>query len=223
VPILLNEGTPTMYVPAAFREERVAILHEAIDECGLATLVTAGSDGLFASHLPMLLDPEPAPYGTLIGHVAAANPHARTEGPALAIFLGPNAYVSPNWYPSKREHGRVVPTWNYVAVHAYGELRTFDDPERLRALVERLTERNERRQPAPWHVDDAPDDFVADMLKGIVGVALPVTRLEGKRKMSQNRPPADREGVIAGLRAESAMDSDAVADIVETILGAPDR
>ncbi|MGH7041166.1 MAG: FMN-binding negative transcriptional regulator [Acetobacteraceae bacterium] len=199
-----------MYVPAAFREDRIETLHEAIRTAGLATLVTMTPDGLIASHIPVLLDPDPAPYGTLLGHLARPNPQARGAVPgvpALMIFQGPDAYISPNWYATKRRTGAVVPTWNYVAVHAYGEVAFFDDPERLLAIVTRLTDREESRHadptgtPAvtPWAVSDAPAPYIAGMLKGIVGFVLPIARLEGKWKMSQNRPPEDRPGVIAAL------------------------
>jgi transcriptional regulator len=203
-----------MYLPAQFREERVDVLHEAIRGTGLATLVTLGSEGLEASHVPMLLEPSPSPRGTLIGHVARANPQWRrlaagTE--ALAIFLGPEAYVTPDWYATKRQTGKVVPTWNYVAVHAYGPLEVFDDVERLRALVTRLTERHEAGRPSPWAVSDAPEEYVRAMLDGIVGFALPIARLEGKWKMSQNRPAADRAGVVAGLTREGGPAGAAVA------------
>jgi len=194
-----------MYVPPAFREDRIEILHDAIRRAGLATLVSLGADGLVASHVPMLLDAEAGPNGTLYGHLAKANPHAGggvagTE--ALAIFLGPDAYITPTWYETKRQTGKVVPTWNYVAIHASGPLEMFDDADRLLDLVTRLTARHEGGRAAPWTVSDAPADFVRAQLKGIVGFALPIARLEGKWKMSQNRPAADRAGVAEGLGAE---------------------
>jgi transcriptional regulator len=192
-----------VYLPPAFQEDRTDVLHAAIRGSGLATLVTLGPDGLVASHIPLLLEPEPAPYGTLIGHVARPNPQARgATGPALAIFHGPDAYITPSWYETKRATGKVVPTWNYVAVHATGPISFFDDPERLLEVVTRLTERHESGRAAPWAVSDAPADFVQGMLKGIVGLSIRIERLEGKWKMSQNRPPADRDGVVAGLTAE---------------------
>ena len=198
-----------MYVPPLFKEDRIDVLHDAIRRAGLATLVTLAPDGLIASHVPLLLDPEPAPYGTLLGHLARPNPQARGAVPgvqALAIFQGPDAYITPSWYATKRETGKVVPTWNYVAVHAYGTVEFFDDPERLRAIVTRLTERQEAGRAAPWAVSDAPAEFVDGMLKGIVGFSLPIGRLEGKWKMSQNRPAEDRAGVVTGLRAEGRED-----------------
>jgi transcriptional regulator len=205
-----------VYLPPAFREDRLDVLHAIIREAGLATLVTLTDGGLVASHVPLLLDPEPAPYGTLIGHLARPNPQGTSSQPdpeALAIFHGPEAYVTPNWYATKRETGKVVPTWNYVAVHAYGPLRLFHDPARLLEVVTRLTERHEAPRAEPWAVADAPPDFIAGMLRGIVGIEIPIARLEGKRKMSQNRPAADRAGVIAGLSAEGRDD---VAALVPT-------
>ena len=198
-----------MYVPPLFKEDRIEVLHDAIRRARLATLVTLTGDGLIASHVPMLLDADPAPYGTLLGHVARPNAQARdvvAGVQALAIFHGPDAYITPSWYATKRENGKVVPTWNYVAIHAYGPVEFFDDRERLRAVVTRLTERFEAPRAEPWAVTDAPADFIDGMLKGIVGFALPIARLEGKWKMSQNRPPADRAGVVAGLESDGLGD-----------------
>ena len=193
-----------MYVPPLFKQSDLAVLHDAMRTAGLATLVSLGPDGLIASHVPMLLDAEAGPYGTLIGHLAKANPQARQApiGEAMAIFQGPDAYITPSWYETKRETGKVVPTWNYVAIHAYGPLELFEDAEPLLEVVTRLTNRHEGARPAPWAVDDAPEDFIRAQLKGIVGFRLAVTRLDGKWKMSQNRTPADRAGVVEGLRAE---------------------
>jgi transcriptional regulator len=193
-----------MYLPPAFREDDVSILHDAIRRIRFGALVTVDAEGVpDASHVPMLVDPDPAPYGTLVGHLARANPQIRATGTALAIFGGPNAYVTPSWYASKREHGRVVPTWNYVAVHATGPIEMIDNADALLAIVKHLTETHEAGRAAPWAVEDAPPDFLRGQLKGIVGFRLPIARLEGKWKMSQNRPPADREGVVAGLAQEA--------------------
>jgi transcriptional regulator len=203
-----------VYVPPLFKEGRIAVLHDAIRASGLATLVTLTKDGLIASHVPLLLHPEPAPYGTLVGHLARPNPQARGAiGEALAIFLGPDAYITPSWYATKRETGKVVPTWNYVAIHAAGPIEFFDDPDRLLDVVTRLTEKQEGPRAAPWAVSDAPADFIQGMLKGIVGFAIPLTRLEGKWKMSQNRPAEDRAGVIAGLAAEGPEDVAALVPV----------
>lgn len=204
-----------MYVPPAFREDDLAALHATMRAARLADLVTATDEGLVATPLPLLLVPDEGPNGTLYGHVARANPQWRLPprgGEALALFRGPDAYVTPSWYASKAEHGKVVPTWNYVAVHAYGVPEFFEDADRLLAVVERLTDLHERPRAEPWAVADAPATFVRAQLKGIVGLRLPIARLEGKRKMSQNRTAADRAGVAAGLAAsDRAADREAAA------------
>jgi transcriptional regulator len=195
-----------LYEPPAFREERPEILRELIGAARLALLVSNGPDGMpDITHLPLVPDPEDD--GLLLGHVARANPHWRrlreAGGRAVAVFRGAEAYVSPSWYASKAEHHRVVPTWNYEAVHAEGPVEVVEDPARLLAIVTRLTEANEAARPRPWQVSDAPAEFVAGQMKGIVGLALRVERLTGKRKLSQNRNAADREGAIAGLDASA--------------------
>jgi transcriptional regulator len=196
-----------MYVPAHFAEDRIPLLHDAIRASGLATLVTLTEDGLIASHIPLLLDAEPAPYGTLTGHIARPNPQRKPPiGQALAMFLGPEGYITPSYYATKRENGKVVPTWNYTAIHAYGTLRFIDDRTHLLEIVTRLTNRHEAARAAPWAVSDAPGDFVQGMLNGIIGFELTITRLQGKRKLSQNRPEPDRTGVIDGLREDGRAD-----------------
>jgi transcriptional regulator len=201
-----------MYIPEAFKEERVEVLHEAIRAAGLATLVSLTSDGLIASHIPLLLDPAPAPYGTLLGHLARPNPQARGAiGKALAIFLGPDSYVTPSWYATKRETGKVVPTWNYVAIHAYGPLEFIDDPVHTHEHITQLTEPYERDRPIPWAASDAPEDFIANLVRGIIGFRLTINRLEGKWKMGQNRPRADRVGVANGLAEAGRFDMAALA------------
>jgi transcriptional regulator len=206
-----------MYVPPHFKEDRVEILHDAIRRAGAATLVSMTPEGLFASHAPLLIDPDPAPFGTLIGHLAKANPHRRLLDPkveTLVIFQGPGGYITPSYYEAKKEHGKVVPTWNYTAIHAYGVLETFDDRDRLLSVVSRLTDMHEAPRATPWAVSDAPEDFVQGMLKGIYGLSLRITRLEGKMKMSQNRPATDHQGIIDGLRSDGQADlADAVAEI----------
>jgi transcriptional regulator len=192
-----------MYLPSHFAEHRVEVLHAALRGAGLLTLFTAGPEGLDASHLPMLLEPGPGPLGRLIGHVARANPQWRSTpagSAALAVVMGPDAYVTPSWYPSKQATGKVVPTWNYLAIHAHGEVRFFEERELLLELVTRLTDRHEAARAAPWEVADAPPDYVDGLLKAIVGVELVITRLEGKWKASQNRDDPDRLGVAEGLR-----------------------
>jgi transcriptional regulator len=197
-----------------FKEDRTETLHDAMRQAGLATLVTLTAGGLIASHVPVLLDPDPAPYGTLLGHLARPNPQAKgavagTE--ALVIFQGPDAYITPSFYETKRQTGKVVPTWNYVAIHAYGPVAFFNDADRLLQVVTRLTDREEGKRAAPWAVTDAPADFIDGMLRGIVGFSLPIARLEGKWKMSQNRPAEDRAGVVDGLVADGR---DVVAALV---------
>jgi transcriptional regulator len=213
-----------MYVPSSFGEERVSVLHDAIRQRPLATLVTLGADGMEASHVPMLLDAEPAPFGTLHGHIARSNPQwqrAAADGQALVIFLGPDAYVSPSWYPTKQTTGRVVPTWNYVAIHAYGPVRFFDDADRLLDLVTRLTRTHEAPRAEPWAVTDAPESYIRGQLNSIVGFEIPIARLEGKWKMSQNRPAADRVGVVEGLTREGGPAGAAVAGIVADAIKNP--
>jgi transcriptional regulator len=203
-----------MYTPAAFTQQDPNELFELIGSSRLATLVTNGAQGLQASHLPLLLERDEGPNGTLYGHLARANPHWRdlaAGGSGLAIFLGPEAYVSPGFYPGKAEHGKVVPTWNYLAVHAYCQAEVFDEPERLLALVTRLTQRHEASREQPWSVSDAPADYIAGMLRSIVGFALPIARLEGKWKLSQNKPAADIAGVrdaLAGSAVETCASMD---------------
>ena len=207
-----------MYVPSAFREDDLAVLHATIRAVRLANLVTATSEGVVATPLPFLLAPEEGPLGTLYGHLARANPHWTLPpvGDALALFQGPDAYVTPSWYPSKREHGKVVPTWNYVAVHAYGPVEFFEDADRLLAVVTRLTDLHEGSRAEPWAVADAPDAFVRAQLRAIVGLRMPITRIEGKRKMSQNRSVADRAGVAAGLATSNLAADRAVAALIPT-------
>ncbi|MEQ1774848.1 MAG: FMN-binding negative transcriptional regulator [Burkholderiales bacterium] len=191
-----------MYDVEAFREERVEVLHALIKAHPLATLVTTTAQGLEANHIPLLMDPEPAPYGTLRGHLARANPVWRTfnsDTEVLAVFQGAQGYVTPSWYPSKAQHGKVVPTWNYAVVHAHGLLNIIDDAAWLRKLVTRLTESQESPRDKPWQVTDAPPDYIDTMLKAIVGIEIPLSRLQGKWKLSQNRLPQDRHGVIEGL------------------------
>ncbi len=182
-----------------------------------ASLVTMGSEGLEATPLPLMLDPDDGPQGSLIGHIARANPQWRTasaEHEALAIFSGPDSYITPSWYETKRLTGKVVPTWNYVTVHVRGRVTFFQDPERLLDLVRRLTDRHEGERAAPWAVSDAPPEFIQSQLRAIVGLRLEITALTGKWKMSQNRSPADRAGVVAGLRADGGPVAEAVADAV---------
>jgi transcriptional regulator len=208
-----------MYIPRSFAEDDLPTLFAFVEAHPLAALVT-GSDstGLFATHLPLVLDRTTGPMGTLIGHFARANPHcgriAGSPTEALVIFTGPDAYITPEWYRTKQETGRVVPTWNYVAVHAYGAVRLHDDPKFLRRHLEALVSRHEADRIRPWGVSDAPDDFIAQQMKAIVAIELTIEGLEGKWKMSQNRSAADIDGVIHGLGSSKAEVDNAVANIV---------
>jgi transcriptional regulator len=205
-----------IYVPTQFRIEHLPEIHAAMRATRLASLVTMGADGLMATPLPMMLDPADGAFGTLYAHLAKANPQWRdgTAAEALVIFSGPDAYVSPSLYPSKLRDGKVVPTWNYVAVHAYGVPEFFEDAAPLLDVVRRLTNLHEGQRAQPWAVSDAPEGFIQSQLKGIVGVRLRITRLEGKRKASQNRQPEDRAGVKAGLGASDSLDDRAIAAMV---------
>lgn len=192
-----------MYQPAQFAETRPEVIQALMRAHPFATLVTLGADGLEANHLPFEFDPEPAPFGTLRAHVARGNRvwHDLVPGiEALVVFQGPQAYVSPGWYPSKQEHGRVVPTWNYMVAHAYGNLRTVEDREALRALLTRLTDAHEAGRPDRWQLADAPDDYVDKLLGAIVAIEIPVSKLIGKWKVSQNQPAENQAGVAHNLR-----------------------
>ena len=205
-----------MYQPPHFREDRIEIQHDLIRTHPLGLLITAGPGGLLANPLPFLIDSEESPRGTLRVHLARANPQWRelaAIAQCLIVFQGPQQYVSPSWYPTKRETGKVVPTWNYVTVHAWGRPCVIDDAAWLRRQIEDLTHLKEGTQPAPWKVDDAPAQYVASQMKGIVGVEIPIDRIEGKWKVSQNRPQADRAGVVAGLRGSSE-----TAEIMATLI-----
>ena len=206
-----------MYVPKQFEETRVEVLHELIRSHPLAALVTLTPGGLDANHLPFEIDPEPAPFGTLRGHIARANSLWRDflrEGQALAIFQGPDTYISPSWYPTKQETEKVVPTWNYAVVHAHGPLRVIEDSGWLREFVERLTNRHEGSRSPPWKVTDAPADYIDKQVAAIVGLEMPISRLIGKWKVSQNRPARDRDGVIEGLLQEGRESAAAVAGLI---------
>ena len=210
-----------MYTPPAFREADPAFLRQIMRHEPLSTLVTMTGEGLVATPIPFVLDEAEGPHGTLYGHMAKANHQWQLPpvGEALVIFAGPDAYVSPSWYAAKREHGKVVPTWNYATVHAYGIAEFFDDETRLHEAVTRLTNLHEEPRPNAWAVSDAPEPFIKAQLKGIIGIRLPIARLEGKRKMSQNRSEADREGVIAGLSQSEREGDRQVASMVPLGLG----
>ena len=206
------------YLPKHFEETNPATLQALVRAHPLATWVVPQTDGeLLVNHIPFLLDADRGPHGTLVGHVARANPVWRvlTTTATVAVFQGPEAYVSPSWYPSKPVHGKVVPTWNYAVVHAHGSARIFDDKAQLLALVTRLTALHEAPQAQPWQVADAPVDYIDAMLGAIVGIEIPVQRWVGKWKISQNRTMEDRLGVVSGLQAKGSAEMDAMAALVQ--------
>ncbi|MBI3452194.1 MAG: FMN-binding negative transcriptional regulator [Rhodospirillales bacterium] len=201
-----------MYVPAAFACADVATIHDAIEAYSFGALVTTGSDGIVASHLPFVLDRTRGPNGALLVHLARANPQAQTPdgASAMAIFSGPHGYVSPTWYSAHPS----VPTWNYAAIHAYGRLRRIEDAADLEAILRRLTDRYENGRPAPWSIDGLSADYRNSMLRAIVGFEFAVERLDGKFKLSQNRSSGDRRQVIAALAASGSADDRALADFM---------
>ncbi len=207
-----------MYIPKAFEESRLPILHDFIEAQPFTSLITMGSSGLFASHLPMVLDRENGTHGLLRGHLSRANKQWREFSPtiqALAIFAGPHHYISPTWYPEKQDTGKVVPTWNYAVVHVYGHLKVIEDPAWLLQHVQTLTGIHEAASSAAWHVSDAPADYIASEIKGIVGLEFSIERLEGKWKVSQNRSDRDRIGVVEGLERLDTDDSHAMKVLVD--------
>ena len=217
-----------MYLPAHFEETRPAVLQHLLRSHPLGQLVTVDAGGLpVANAIPFIYEPDRGPLGTLVGHVARANPVWRTaadEGSrqsVLVLFQGADGYVSPNGYAAKREHGKVVPTWNYATVQARGPLRVLDDAAAVLALVTRLTIVHEAAQPQPWAVSDAPADYIAAMLKAIVYIEIELTALVGKYKLSQNRSAADQAGVVAALQAGGAADQLALAQAMGAAQGVP--
>src|SRR3954447_6003244 len=207
-----------MYLPAQFEETRIEELHGLIRAHPLGTLITLSRSGLEANHIPFEVHPDPAPFGTLRAHVARANPMWRefsADTGALAVFQGPSAYITPSWYATKRETGKVVPTYNYAVVHANGPMRAIEDRDWLRAFVGRLTDRFEAPRKEPWQVTDAPADFVENLLGAIVGLEIAIVRISGKWKMSQNRPANDIAAIVDGRRETGDTDRQAVAEQVE--------
>jgi transcriptional regulator len=210
-----------MYLPRPFEETRPDILRAFIRENPLGTLVVMTENGLDANHIPFEFDPEPAPHGTLHGHVARSNPVWRQFSPAieaLVVFHGPQSYVSPSWYPTKQETGQAVPTWNYIVVHARGPLRAIDDSPRVRAHLEQLTAHHEAGRPHPWHIADAPADYVSKQIGQIIAIEIPLSQLVGKWKVSQNRVERDRIGTAQGLLEEKRPGSDAMAAAISKTL-----
>ncbi len=206
-----------LYNPPAFRESDLPAMQDQIAASGLTTLISVGANGPIVSNLPIVYEREPAPFGVIAGHLARANPQWRESDlakPVLALFMGADAYVSPSYYPSKREHGKVVPTWNYSMIVARGRLEIFEDEDTLRGQVATLTRRFEAGFEKPWEVSDAPEEFIARQIKGIVGVRLHLESIEGKTKQNQNRSAADQEGVIEGLApSDRAADREVAAQM----------
>ncbi len=191
-----------MYPPASFRVSDLPQLQGLMRTHPLGQLISHGPEGLAASPIPFFYSATEGEFGVLRAHLARANPHWRqlqAEQECLVIFQGPDNYVTPSWYPSKAEHHQVVPTWNYATVHAWGRPQVIDDPAWLRQQLQDFVTQQEAIRPCPWAVSDAPDAFIAKQMQAIIGLEIPITRLEGKWKMSQNRPPADRQGVFQGL------------------------
>lgn len=206
-----------MYTPKHFQQTDISLMQELISNHPFATLVThSTADGLCANHIPFELQTAHGAYGALCGHVARANPVWKEKAEALVIFKGPDAYITPSWYPSKQQTGKVVPTWNYTVVHAHGQIEAIEDVDWIKAHLQRLTAQQEKNLPQPWALSDAPDDYIANMLKAVVGIRIEITRLEGKWKLSQNKPPQERDGVIVGLREERSTNSLLIADLIES-------
>ena len=206
-----------MDTPKHFEQPRTEVMHALMRARPLATLVTLTSKGLEANHIPLHLADAPAPFGTLRGHVARANPLWRDfakDVEVLAIFHGPDCYITPSWYATKQETGKVVPTWNYAVVHAYGNLRIIDDASWVRSQLEALTDHQEANFSQPWSVADAPREYTDKLIEAIVGFEIVITRLTGKWKVSQNQPAQNQAGVIAGLNASGQHDAAAMAALV---------
>ena len=206
-----------MYTPQHFEEHDRSVLHGLVCAHPLGAWVTQADGELLVNHVPFLLHPDRGEHGTLVAHVARANPvwrsFSRTQA-SVVVFQGPQGYITPSWYPSKHATGKAVPTWNYAVVHAHGMPRAIEDPHWLLAHVSELSATHEASAAVPWQVSDAPADFIEKLLGAIVGIEIPITRLEGKWKMSQNRPPADKLGVAAGLQARGGDESQAMAELV---------
>lgn len=206
-----------MYLPPAFREDRLQVQHDLIRKHPLGLLVTVGHDGPLASPLPFVLDESASTFGTLRGHLARGNTQwkeSRADINALVIFQGPDVYVSPSWYQTKQETGKVVPTWNYVIVQARGKLRVIEDADWLSAQIATMTNHMEGQRAQPWAVSDAPSDYIESQIKGIVGLEIAIAEIEGKWKVSQNRPVADRRGVVQGLAVSA--DNSPMIDLVKS-------
>jgi len=204
-----------MYQPTLFQEGRIDVMHDLMRAYPFAAIVTSGEGGLVANHLPFLLKCRDTEFGVLEGHVARENPIWRDRGrEVLVIFSGPQHYITPSWYPSKREHGKVVPTWNYAVVHAHGLLCVHEEEGWLRGHLQELVAQHEAGRDQVWTIDNTPDDFIAAMLKDIVGFEVKIEKLQGKWKVSQNRNEADRSGVVRGLKSEGAPFSREMSELI---------
>ncbi len=213
------KGPPNVYQPALFREDRIDVMHDLMRAHPFALLVSCISGSPTADHLPLVVHADLSAKGTIRGHIAKANPlwaNRSKLSAAMAVFQGPQAYVIPSWYPSKKQHGKAVPTWNYAVVHARGDLRFVDDADWLMAHLARLTDSQESSRPTPWHVTDAPKDFIARQLSAIVGLELTIGSLEGTWKVSQNRDAQDRAGVQRGLLTENTQAATAISDLIKS-------
>jgi len=207
-----------VYIPKANEETRLPVLHDFLRAHPFATLVTMGNAGMIATHLPLVLEDDGSEFGLLKGHISRANTQWKdinTSIDALAIFAGDHHYITPNWYPSKHQDGKQVPTWNYVVTHCYGPLKFIEDPQWLLAHLETLTTIHEASSPIPWKIADAPPEFIKALLNGIIGLELPVRKIEGKWKLSQNRSQQDRQGVVEGLTQLDTPESLAMSDLVK--------
>lgn len=212
-----------MYNPSHFQEARLDVLHGLIRQQPLSILVTLTSDGLVANHIPLYLRLDGTGQGTLVGHVARANPIWKDFDeavPVLAIFQGPHKYITPRAYATKAEHGKVVPTWNYVTVHARGPLQVQQDPAWIRGQLMDLVTQQEAPAPTPWAVDDAPREYTETMIRALVGISIPIVDLSGKWKVSQNQPAMNQASLLQALRAEGQSDADAMAGLIEAAAGA---
>lgn len=208
-----------MYIPSNFNEKRREVLHGLMQEHPLGTLVTLGASGLNANHIPFEIDAGIGEHGVLRAHIARANPlwsDTRPDVEALVVFQGAHSYISPSWYPTKEVDGRAVPTWNYMVVHAYGPMKIIDDATWIRAQLERLSRHHEAGRARPWTLDDAPADYIEKLLRAIIGIEIPISRLSGKWKVSQNQPEVNRAGVVQGLREE---DGDVARAMAEAVAG----
>ena len=209
-----------MYLPPVFREDQLEAQHELIRSCPLGTIMTAGAGGLMANLIPFLVYPDEGEHGVLRGHLSRGNAQWKEladAGECLIVFRGLDDYITPSWYQTKKETGKVVPTWNFVTVHVWGAPRIVEDAAWLSSQLHDLTHSQEHARPVPWKIEDAPDDFIAAQMKAIIGLEIPISRIEGKWKLSQNRPEADRRGVVDGLRTQGER-SRAMADLVENRL-----